>query len=635
MRSTLNKILGLLAFLLLINCGHSQQSMLYQAVLRDAGGVLISAQDIDVRISVAADLSGSVLLYQEDHSTTTNDYGMIELEFGTGVSTGAGSAPSLIAVDWSQQNFMNVQFKESSSATFIDLGTNALQTVPYALHALGSSQTYSMGDLTNVDTTGIQPGFTLVWNGSYWIASSIDSVQFAYTSDQSVLSDTATVALDCINCVSDSANYGSYSDTSAVSGSAGSSVYSSTSGYADTVGYAENSLNSWDLNGNVAGPTDFLGTTDSSDIRILTNGQERMVFKANGKIGIGLSDPELDLEINGQNGFAFSSGFGSGLSRTFTGDRMAWYPKKGHFYVGGGTGTLSDANMGNYSLGLGYNVYPRGDYSMATGYGTSVQGNYSFAGGYISDANGDYSFSFGYNSGASGDAAVSMGRQCAASGLSSIALGYHVSATGDHSVALGYYSNATDTSSYAMGYRARSYHKGSFVYADIGSWFESTAENQFLVRVKNGAKFYSASDLSTGVELVAGGGAWSTLSDSTKKENIVAVNNAEILAQLKSVPVYEWNYKSQHDSIVHIGPTAQDFRHTFGYGESDKMISTVDIDGVNMAALQALIQRQEELQRAYEGEIERLKKLNDNLLKEKEEVWIKVEHLEKLLLQVE
>ena len=259
MRSTLNRILGLLAFLLLNNFGHSQQSMLYQAVLRDAGGVLISAQDIDVRISVAADLSGSVLLYQEDHSTTTNDYGMIELEIGTGVSTGAGSAPSLIAVDWSQQNFMNVQFKESSSLTFIDLGTNALQTVPYALHALGSSQTYSMGDLTNVDTTGIQPGFTLVWNGSYWIASSIDSVQFAYTSDQSVLSDTATVALDCINCVSDSANYGSYSDTSVVSGSAGSSVYSSSSGYADTAVYAENSLNAWDLNGNVAGPTDFWG----------------------------------------------------------------------------------------------------------------------------------------------------------------------------------------------------------------------------------------------------------------------------------------------------------------------------------------------------------------------------------------
>ena len=65
------------------------------------------------------------------------------------------------------------------------------------------------------------------------------------------------------------------------------------------------------------------------------------------------------------------------------------------------------------------------------------------------------------------------------------------------------------------------------------------------------------------------------------------------------------------------------------------MISTVDIDGVNMAALKALIQRQEELQSAYEAEIERLKKLNDNLLKEKEEVWIKVEHLAKLLLQVE
>ena len=117
-----------------------------------------------------------------------------------------------------------------------------------------------------------------------------------------------------------------------------------------------------------------------------------------------------------------------------------------------------------------------------------------------------------------------------------------------------------------------------------------------MVRAAGGTIFYSATDLSTGVTLPAGGGAWASVSDSTKKENILPVDEIDILNKLKSIEVSEWNYKTQDSSIRHIGPMAQDFYTLFGYGESDTTITTIDIDGVNMAALKGLIYKAELLE---------------------------------------
>ncbi len=59
-------------------------------------------------------------------------------------------------------------------------------------------------------------------------------------------------------------------------------------------------------------------------------------------------------------------------------------------------------------------------------------------------------------------------------------------------------------------------------------------------------------------------------------------------AQEVFVPILTWNYKSQDDSIRHMGPMAQDFRAAFGLGADDKHISTVDADGVALSAVQEL-----------------------------------------------
>lgn len=55
-----------------------------------------------------------------------------------------------------------------------------------------------------------------------------------------------------------------------------------------------------------------------------------------------------------------------------------------------------------------------------------------------------------------------------------------------------------------------------------------------------------------------------------------------------------WNYNSQDAAVRHLGPMAQDFKAAFGLGESDTGITTVDADGVALAAIQGLHRKLEQ-----------------------------------------
>jgi Chaperone of endosialidase len=93
-----------------------------------------------------------------------------------------------------------------------------------------------------------------------------------------------------------------------------------------------------------------------------------------------------------------------------------------------------------------------------------------------------------------------------------------------------------------------------------------------------------------GAQLQPGSTAWSALSDRSSKERIVPVDGRAVLRKLGSIPIATWNWKSQDQKIRHMGPMAQDFSAAFGLGEDDKHISTVDADGVALAAIHGLHQ---------------------------------------------
>lgn len=609
----------------------------YQAVLRSSTGVILNQEPITIKIGIIATSISGTLIYEEEHPDTTTAYGLSQIVIGQGNSTGAGALVDFGNINWSAGDyFVNVKVDINNTGSFIDVSTSQFFAVPYAMHSRTSSQEYALSTLSDVDTANIEVGQTLVWDGNNWINSIIDSVNFAFTSDSSSFSDTAFYAINSgTSLMSDSANFAAYGDTSNHAATAGSAQFSDSATYSDTSLYSWNCINSWDLNGNSLTGTEFIGSVNAADVIFKTDSVERMRITSSGKIGINITSPTADFELIGDNGFLISGTHGSGASQVFTGDRLVYYPKKSHFYVGGGTINLNDSYIGDYSFASGFNNTPRGDYSTAFGYACSSNGEASFASGYASQANGNYSFAQGQNSIVNGVSAIGMGRAANSHGLASIALGYHPAATKAHAVSMGYYCSALDTSAYALGYRANVSHKGSFLYADASSTsatFYSTAENQFMVRAAGGTIFYSATDLSTGVTLPAGGGAWASVSDSTKKENILPVDEIDILNKLKSIEVSEWNYKTQDSSIRHIGPMAQDFYALFGYGESDTTITTIDIDGVNMAALKGLIHKAELL----EEKTLAFKALNEKfheLKAEKETILHRLNEIEKHLEQ--
>ena len=181
----------------------------------------------------------------------------------------------------------------------------------------------------------------------------------------------------------------------------------------------------------------------------------------------------------------------------------------------------------------------------------------------------------------------------------------------------GAYNSASGNCSFAAGFQAKATNQGAFVWADnAGGNFFSTTNNQFSVRASGGTRFFSDSGATVGVQLAAGGNAWSALSDRTFKENFQSVDTRLVLEKVACLPVTEWNLKSQPATIRHLGPMAQDFRAAFGLGEDDRHISTSDIDGVALAAIQGLNQKVEEARAenaALKNELAELKALVERL----------------------
>ena len=127
------------------------------------------------------------------------------------------------------------------------------------------------------------------------------------------------------------------------------------------------------------------------------------------------------------------------------------------------------------------------------------------------------------------------------------------------------------------------------------------------MRATSGVRFVSGFDTNgvpaAGVSLAPGSGSWSSLSDHNAKANFAPISSRELLDRLSALPIQTWKYKSQNDSVRHIGPTAQDFAAAFNVGEDDRHIATVDEGGVALAAIQGLNQKLADELKHRDGEI--------------------------------
>ncbi len=66
----------------------SPQSFKYQAVVRDTAGGILQNQAVGIRLSIHENTAGGNIVCRETFSETTNDFGLVNLEIGTGIPVG-------------------------------------------------------------------------------------------------------------------------------------------------------------------------------------------------------------------------------------------------------------------------------------------------------------------------------------------------------------------------------------------------------------------------------------------------------------------------------------------------------------------------------------------------------------------
>ncbi|MBK8321687.1 MAG: tail fiber domain-containing protein [Betaproteobacteria bacterium] len=325
--------------------------------------------------------------------------------------------------------------------------------------------------------------------------------------------------------------------------------------------------------GNAFGATALLGTTDDQALSLVANNKAafRIVPNANGPALVG--------------GFE-----GNSVTAGLAGATVAGGGTRGNIFLTDPiSGRPCRSFVGCFNLVTGHGGTVSGGASNQAGNDTATLSDSNYAtvsGGFLNTASGENS-------------SVGGGSYNTASGLNATVPG------GNGNTALGPYS-------FAAGRNARASNAGCFTWADSTDISLScTTDNAFVARASGGVFLFTSGNLSTGAQLPAGGGSWANLSDVNAKADFASVDARTVLAKVAALPIRSWRYKTQDASVRHIGPTAQDFHAAFAVGESNRMITSVDADGVALAAIQGLHQLLADRDRridALEGELAAIKR---------------------------
>jgi trimeric autotransporter adhesin len=127
------------------------QGINYQALARDAGGLILPNQNICIQ-SAITDGSGGIEVYKEEFNITTNQFGLFTLTLGSGTP----SIGTFSGISWSTiVAWQKIEIKIGCSGSYVLMGSSQLLSVPYSLYSAGGGTTYSAGTAINITGTTI------------------------------------------------------------------------------------------------------------------------------------------------------------------------------------------------------------------------------------------------------------------------------------------------------------------------------------------------------------------------------------------------------------------------------------------------------------------------------------------------
>jgi len=118
----------------------------YQSVIHNTDGSYARNQSIGVRVSILKGSATGNVVYSETHKATTNSNGLLILTIGDGVSS-----QNLTDIDWSDGLFfIKSEFDLSGGTDYQLENTTQLLSVPFAMYAQKTSDSYKIDLLENV-----------------------------------------------------------------------------------------------------------------------------------------------------------------------------------------------------------------------------------------------------------------------------------------------------------------------------------------------------------------------------------------------------------------------------------------------------------------------------------------------------
>lgn len=155
-----NFCLALFLFLMWTGSAIAQvpQGIPYQAIARDTQGQPLAGRAVQLRFSILDSVLTGSSVYIETHSTNTNASGLLAVNIGMGTPiTGTFSG-----INWGvNSKFLRVELDTTATGgNYVDLGTQQMMSVPYALYAGnipfggGHGQTLTICDGIPIWTSG-------------------------------------------------------------------------------------------------------------------------------------------------------------------------------------------------------------------------------------------------------------------------------------------------------------------------------------------------------------------------------------------------------------------------------------------------------------------------------------------------
>jgi len=204
MKKTLSTILSVL-FCAITFAQSVPQGINYQAVARDANGDVLMNQALTIQFSVISDIATSAVSWQETHTVSTNDYGLYTAIIGGGTATNVGSSVTFDVIDWGASNHL-LKVEVDFGSGYLDMGTTAFMSVPYAINSTPQSLTIS-GDTLFISSGNsiVIPGLSLI--NSLIVQGCTDITAFNY--NVSANTDDGSCIAVVLGCT-DSTAYSGY-----------------------------------------------------------------------------------------------------------------------------------------------------------------------------------------------------------------------------------------------------------------------------------------------------------------------------------------------------------------------------------------------------------------------------------------